>query len=187
MASQNDTILNGSNVQSNQHKIEEIIPKNEKYCKIAKELTSYERELINTQANEVLTAVRSAKHNPKKLRLEVLISIQHLKDKKGFQVSFFQQQLLFLRYMLKQMLSIKDWFSSKLLPQRQQLILMIENKKGIQHLLYNLSQLVFQLFYLMEDMYYQEQILPKFQLQSTLKQISNRQFMQQVFHQNIQY
>ncbi|CAD8169642.1 unnamed protein product [Paramecium octaurelia] len=67
-ASQNDTALKSSTQQNNQHKIEEIIPKKEKYCKIANELTSQERELINTQANEVVTAVRMAKHNPKKLR-----------------------------------------------------------------------------------------------------------------------
>ncbi|CAK84243.1 unnamed protein product (macronuclear) [Paramecium tetraurelia] len=67
-ASQNDTALNSSTQQNSQHKMEDIIPKKEKYCKIAKELTSQERELIKTYANEVVTAVRIAKHNPKKLR-----------------------------------------------------------------------------------------------------------------------
>ncbi|CAD8210007.1 unnamed protein product [Paramecium pentaurelia] len=68
LASQRETALNCSTEQYNQYKMEDIIPKKEKYCKIAKELTSYERELISTQANEVVTAVKRAKHNPKKLR-----------------------------------------------------------------------------------------------------------------------
>ncbi|CAD8127726.1 unnamed protein product [Paramecium sonneborni] len=45
-----------------------IIPKSEQYYKIAKQLTSLESVLINTQTNEVAIAVRRAKHNPKKFR-----------------------------------------------------------------------------------------------------------------------
>jgi hypothetical protein len=43
-----------------------MIPKKYKYCRIVKELTSVDKELIKTYTTDVVMAVNNAKHNPRK-------------------------------------------------------------------------------------------------------------------------